>query len=133
MPEPKAVFRRASDCETESWRDPISGHVGLWTVFSAGRTPTSGLTVGIAEVPVGAPRPPRGHTHEQDEVYVFLSGTGEVVIEGESTVVTSGDAVFIPGNVEHMSVNTGSEPLKILYFFAADSFTDIEYKFPGKL
>ena len=64
---------------------------------------------------------------------MFLSRIGEVVIEGESTVVTSGDAVFIPGNVEHMSVNTGNEPLKILYFFATDSFTDIEYKFPGKL
>lgn len=31
-----------------------------------------------------------------------------------------------------MSVNTGSEPLRLLYFFAADSFADIEYRFPGK-
>lgn len=131
MPHSKAIFRRASECETESWRDDIGGHVDWWTLFSADRTPTSGLTVGIAEVPVGAPRPARGHTHEQDEVYVFLSGSGEVVIDGESTVVTAGDAVFIPGNIEHMSVNTGMEPLRLLYFFAADSFTDIEYKFPG--
>ena len=126
----EAVFRRASDCETESWRDEVTGHVDWWTLFSADRTPTCGLTVGIAEVPVGAPRPPRGHTHEQHEVYFFLSGSGEVVLNGESTAVTAGDAVFIPGNMEHMSVNTGTDPLRLLYFFPADSFADIEYKFP---
>jgi mannose-6-phosphate isomerase-like protein (cupin superfamily) len=132
MSENGAVFRRASDCETESWRDEVTGHVDWWTLFSADRTPTCGLTVGIAEVPVGAPRPPRGHTHEQQEVYFFLSGSGEVVLNGESTAVTAGDAVFIPGNMEHMSVNTGTEPLRLLYFFPADSFADIEYKFPGR-
>lgn len=131
MSEHGAIFRRISDCETESWRDAITGQVDWWTLFSADRTATTGLTVGIAEVPVGAPRPPRGHTHEQHEVYVFLSGSGEVVIEGRATPVTVGDAVFIPGNVEHMSVNTGNVPLRLLYFFAADSFEEIEYKFPG--
>jgi oxalate decarboxylase/phosphoglucose isomerase-like protein (cupin superfamily) len=30
-----------------------------------------------------------------------------------------------------MSVNTGDEPLRLLYFFAADSFDEIVYKFPG--
>ena len=132
MSENGAVFRRTSDCETESWRDEVTGHVDWWTLFSADRTPTCGLTVGIAEVPVGAPRPPRGHTHEQHEVYYFLSGSGEVVLNGESTAVTAGDAVFIPGNMEHMSVNTGTEPLRLLYFFPADSFAEIEYKFPGR-
>ena len=129
---PKAVFRRTSDCETESWRDDVTGHVDWWTLFSADRTDTCGLTVGVAEVPVGAPRPARGHMHEQAEVYFFLSGTGEVVIEGESTPVSAGDAVFIHGNVEHMSVNTGTEPLRLLYFFATDSFADIVYRFPGQ-
>ena len=127
----KAVFRRVSDCTTESWRDEVGGHVDWWTLFSADRTSTNALTVGIAEVPAGAPRPPRGHLHEQAEVYFFLAGSGEVVVEGETTPVTVGDAVFIPGNVEHMAVNTGSEPLRLLYFFAADSFDEIVYKFPG--
>lgn len=135
MPTParKAVFRRASDCETESWRDDATGHVDWWTLFSSDRTDTCGLTVGIAEVPVGAPRPPRGHTHEQAEVYFFLSGNGEVVVDGESTPVTAGDAVFIPGDAEHMSVNTGEVPLRLLYFFAADSFEEIVYRFPGSV
>jgi oxalate decarboxylase/phosphoglucose isomerase-like protein (cupin superfamily) len=40
--------------------------------------------------------------------------------------------VFIPGDTEHMAVNTGNEPLRLLYFFAADSFRDIVYRFPGR-
>ena len=127
----RAVFRRAADCETESWRSEDRGHVDWWTLFSADRTETTGLTVGVAEIPVGAPRPERGHLHSQAEVYFFLSGTGQVVVEGESTPVSTGDAVFIPGDTEHMAVNTGKEPLRLLYFFAADSFTDIVYRFPG--
>ena len=128
----KAVFRRVSECPTESWNDDATGHVEWWTLFSSDRTATNSLTVGIADIPVGAPRPARGHTHDQAEVYYFLSGNGEVVVEGDATPVCAGDAVFIPGNVEHMAVNIGTEPLRLLYFFAADSFSDIIYKFPGR-
>lgn len=125
----KAVFRRADDCSTEAWRDDTTGHVDWWTLFSADRTTSKSMTVGIAEVPVGAPRPPSGHSHDQSEVYFFLSGVGEVVVEGESRAVAAGDAVFLPGNTEHMAVNTGSEPLRLLYVLAADSFEDVIYKF----
>lgn len=126
----KFLIRRASECETESWRDPVKGSVDWWTLFSSDRTPTSGLTVGIAEIPVGAPPPPRGHVHSQAEVYVFLAGHGVVVVGGERREIGQGDAVFIPGEMEHYAANTGSEPLRLLYFFAADSFSDIVYRFP---
>jgi mannose-6-phosphate isomerase-like protein (cupin superfamily) len=127
----KAVFRRAEECDTESWRDDVTGHVDWWTLFSSDRTATEGLTVGLADIPAGAPRPPRGHMHSQPEVYFILSGSGEVEVEGESTPVRTGDAVFIPGDTEHMAVNTGDEPLRLLYVFAADSFEEIVYRFPG--
>lgn len=126
----EAVYRRPEDCETESWRDPVSGDVDWWTLFSSDRTNTEGLTVGVAEIPVGAPEPPRGHQHVQAEVYYFLSGTGQVVVNGDRRDVRTGDAVFIPGDAEHVAVNTGNEPLRLLYFFATDSFSDIIYKFP---
>ena len=126
-----AVFRNVSDCDTESWRSETAGSVDWWTLFSADRTATEGLTVGVAEIPVGAPRPARGHQHAQAEVYYFLSGSGEVMVNGEATQVTAGDAVHIPGDAEHLAVNTGDEPLRLLYVFATDSFADIEYRFPG--
>ena len=125
-----AVFRRATDCETESWRSDQTGHVDWWTLFSADRTPTTGMTVGVAEIPVGAPRPERGHQHTQAELYFFVSGSGEVVVNGEVTPVAAGDAVLIPGDAEHMAVNTGNVPLRLLYVFATDSFADVVYRFP---
>ena len=127
-----AVFRRAGDCVTESWRSAETGHVDWWTLFSADRTATEGLTVGIAEIPVGAPRPERGHQHTQAEAYFLLAGRGEVIVDGLATAVAVGDAVFIPGDVEHVAVNTGDVPMRLLYVFAADSFADVEYRFPGK-
>lgn len=121
-----AIFRRTEDCETESW----PGIVDWWTLFSGDRTNTSGLTVGVAEIPVGTPEPQRGHMHAQAEVYYFLSGTGQVVVNGSRRDVRQGDGVFIPGDAEHVAVNTGTEPLRLLYVFAADSFTNIEYIWP---
>jgi quercetin dioxygenase-like cupin family protein len=53
------------------------------------------------------------------------------VIEGESTAVSAGDSVFIHGNVEHMALNTGNDVLRLLYFFATDSFEDVVYRFPS--
>lgn len=132
MDEFTAVIRRIEDCDTEAWTDPGRGLVQWWTLFSSDRTPSSQLTAGIAELPVGVPRPSRGHRHAHAELYYFVSGTGEVTVNGATHPVTTGDAVWIPGNAEHLAHNTGSEPLRLLYVFAADSFADIEYEFPGE-
>jgi mannose-6-phosphate isomerase-like protein (cupin superfamily) len=125
-----AVIRRIEDCETEAWTDPSRGLVEWWTLFSADRTPTSEITAGIAELPAGAPRPARGHMHAHAELYYFVSGTGEVTVNGATHPVSAGDAVLIPGHAEHLAYNTGNEPLRLLYVFAADSFADIKYEFP---
>ena len=65
-------------------------------------------------------------------MYFLLAGSGEVVVNGEITRVTKGDAVFIPGDAEHVAMNTGDVPMRLLYVFATDSFTDVLYRFPGK-
>ena len=130
MDEFDAVIRRIEDCETEAWTDPRRGLVEWWTLFSADRTPTSELTAGVAELPVGVPRPARGHMHSHAELYYFVSGSGEVTVNGVTRQVAAGDAVLIPGNAEHLAYNTGNEPLRLLYVFAADSFADIKYEFP---
>ena len=94
----------------------------------------SGYPAGLkgSEIPVGAPRPERGHRHAQAEVYFLLAGSGEVMVNGEITPVTTGDAVFIPGDAEHVAVNPGNVPMRLLYVFATDSFADVVYRFPGK-
>ena len=80
----------------------------------------------------GATPPPRGHSHDATEIYVILSGEGDVVIEGNPTPVREGSAVWIPEGLEHYAHNTGPVPLRLLYMFARDKFSDVTYSFPGE-
>ena len=126
------VVRHIDDCPTEEWTSPTRGSVRWWELFGGDATATNEMTVGIAEVPVGSTPPPRGHSHDATEIYVILSGEGNVVIEGKSTAVREGSAVWIPEGLEHYAHNTGSAPLRLLYMFARDKFSDVTYSFPGE-
>ena len=46
--------------------------------------------------------------------------------------VESGTSVWIPAHAEHFCHNTGTEPLKLLFIFARDKFSDVHYCFPGE-
>jgi len=45
------------------------------------------------------------HNQEQEEVYIILEGKGEMCLGEERTVVTSGQAVYIPPNIFHQLTN----------------------------
>jgi mannose-6-phosphate isomerase-like protein (cupin superfamily) len=111
----------------DGWDDSVKGRIGWRTLFSGDITPTNGLTAGIAEVQPG------GwlglHRHAPPEIYYMLAGRGVVTLAGAEHAVTAGSAVFIPGDVEHGIRNSGRTVLRFLYAFAADSFSDIEYRF----
>ncbi len=119
-----------ADLAVERWDDPARGSVTWKTLFSADRTPTSAMTVGIAEFPPGETKIDPPHRHAPPEVYFILGGVGYVEIDGEQTEVAADTAVFIPGNAPHRVVNTGNETLRLLYAFAVDSFSDVTYVFP---
>ncbi|CAF2095299.1 unnamed protein product [Rotaria magnacalcarata] len=129
----KPVFRCIEDCETQEWDHPLRGQVKWWELINGDITSTTDITMGIAEVPVGSLPPKRGHTHDAEEVYYFLSGIGRVYVDGVETDVKSGTSVWIPANAEHFCHNTGTEPLKLLFVFARDKFSDVHYCFPGEV
>lgn len=54
------------------------------------------------------------HSHPQSQCYYIIEGTGKVIINQEEMVVTSGDAIFIPGGSEHGIMNVGDTVLKYL-------------------
>jgi mannose-6-phosphate isomerase-like protein (cupin superfamily) len=117
-------------CPLEGWDDALRGKV-LWrTLLSGDRTPTSQLTLGVTEVGPGQPSPFHPHRHAQSEIYYVLSGEGIVHIAGDEHALRVGTSVFIPGGEWHGARNTGREPLRLLYVFAADSFSDVKYVFP---
>ena len=117
-------------CELEGWDVPGVGKVIWRTLLSGDRTPTSGLTVGIAEIePWHDNNLYVPHRHAAPEVYYILAGEGVVTIAGVDYPVRPGATLFIPGNTWHGTRNTGSVALRLLYAFAVDSFTDVLYEF----
>jgi quercetin dioxygenase-like cupin family protein len=115
----------------EGWDDAVRGKVVWRTLLSGDRTPTSQLTLGVTELGPGQPSPFLPHSHAQAEAYYVLSGEGVVHLDGVEHTLRAGSTVFIPGDVWHGARNTGSETLRLLYVFAADSFADVHYVFPS--
>jgi mannose-6-phosphate isomerase-like protein (cupin superfamily) len=76
-----------------------------------------GLEVGVYVLV--APEPDRQQPHEDDELYVVLEGRGVLEVEGESTRVQEGSAVFVPAGADHRF--TGYEGLSVLVTFARQS------------
>lgn len=58
------------------------------------------------------------HAHDEHETFLFLSGRGRITIGDETEVVTGGDMVYIPLEVEHEVENLSeTEPLTFLTIF----------------
>lgn len=130
MPRARPFVIHEEECELEQWGDAADARVRWRTLLSADRTPTGSLTVGVAELPPGTSEDFRPHRHEQPEAYYILAGEGIVTISGVEYPVRPGTAVFIPGNVLHGAINTGTELLRLLYVFPAASFDEVRYEFP---
>ena len=113
------------DVPEEAW----DGIVTWRTLVSADRTPSAGLTVGVAEIAPGASEDGARHRHADHEVYYVLAGTGLVHLDGQEHPVEAGSVVFIPGDTPHFLRNTGDKTLRVLYTFAVDRFDEVTYVF----
>ncbi len=57
------------------------------------------------------------HPHSaNEEVYVVLSGSGVMFVNGESQAVKAGDVILNKPGWQHGLENTSAEPLKLLVF-----------------
>ncbi len=115
-----------SDLPLERWSDPARGTIAWKTLISADTTPTDSLICGIAEMQAGDTF--ALHSHPQPEVYFGLSGAVDVHVDGVIHRLTTGMALFIPGNAVH-GVLRADQPVRWFYTFAADGFSDIAYTF----
>lgn len=75
----------------------------------------------VAETTLQPGRSTRGHTHEGDEVYVFLAGRGRMQA-GERTVsVAAGSVVYVAPNEYHrVEAERGDFPFRFLSFFEGE-------------
>jgi mannose-6-phosphate isomerase-like protein (cupin superfamily) len=55
---------------------------------------------------------------DTDQVFVFLDGHGEAVLDGATSVFTANDLLFVRAGTRHNIVNTGSAPLRLITIYA---------------
>jgi quercetin dioxygenase-like cupin family protein len=102
--------RRLSEAAVEE-RGRLRSHF----LLDAGDLGSKNLTVTWVDVPPGAEQRP--HSHDAEQIYVIVRGSGRVRVAGDSEQVSEGDLVFIPPGADHGIKNEGSEPL--VYISAA--------------
>ncbi len=119
----------AKDRAREGWDAPARGDATWFTLFSSDITPTGGMSAGIMELMLNG-RGLKLHRHAQPEIYYVAEGTGALMIDGVETIVTTGSAVFIPGEAEHGIRNVAETVLKIFYVFPTDQFSEVIHRFP---
>jgi mannose-6-phosphate isomerase-like protein (cupin superfamily) len=59
----------------------------------------------------------RQSPHEQDEVYMIVSGTGRFINDGVETGFGPGDALFVPAGVEHRFVDFSDDTEMWVVFY----------------
>ncbi len=130
MNTPKPVVVDQAALDWEGWRDAdLAAKSRIrWKLLIAGeRTESVGLVTGIAEMPPGEQL--LLHHHEPEETYYIVSGRGQMEIDGRTTAVGPGCAVYIPPKARHAFRCTGPEPLVFVFSFPRDRFDQIVYYF----
>lgn len=95
--------------DVEATRKRLSERGGGYEVVHT----SPGLELGVYVLV--APEPDRQQPHEFDEVYVVLEGSGVLEVEGTTTALTEGCALFVPAGAEHRF--TAYEHLSLLVVF----------------
>ena len=109
----RVVIKRVGDVETQEWNSATRGSVRWWELIGGDTMATSELVFGIAEIPVGTPRPARGHTHEPAEVYFIISGNGEVIEPDQDFIAigSGGNYAYAAANALFNHTELGAEDI----------------------
>jgi len=105
----------------------IRGKAQWKELLGSGSGCENDMTMGVVRLRKGESLEP--HRHSQPETYFTLSGRGTVTIDGVAHAVDAGRMLFIPGNAQHQINNADEEDLLILYVFAINDFSKVQYHF----
>ncbi len=62
--------------------------------------------------------------HKLDQFFRVEEGTGEVIINGMRTPISSGFAIIVPAGTKHNIVNNGDAPLKLYTLYSPPNHRD---------
>ncbi len=57
------------------------------------------------------------HNQEQEEIYFLIEGTAEMCLGEERSVLSGGQAVYIPSGIFHQLTNIGATPCRMMYCY----------------
>ena len=102
---------------TDGWRQftcEVSAMPGIQVpgkAFLAAPLRMTGMEISVNVMPPGRGMPFRHRHQRHEETYFFLSGRGQIQIDGEVVEVQPGSVVCIQPNGDRAWRNTGSEPM----------------------
>jgi quercetin dioxygenase-like cupin family protein len=65
-------------------------------------------------------------SHSTEELAYVMSGTGELRLDEATVPYTAGQALYIPEGVWHAVVNTGNEPVTMVFAFPHPGYPPTE-------
>ncbi|MDB5128466.1 cupin domain-containing protein [Mucilaginibacter sp.] len=68
----------------------------------------------FVKVPVAATIGKHTHTVDNQEIYIIISGEGEMIVNGQLCQVTKGDVIVNPIGGTHQLINTGHEEMHLV-------------------
>ena len=78
-------------------------------------TGSQGIFMGEVTVDPGCKIP--WHYHSFEDIILVRSGKGSVQVDNEVYEVVGGNSVIVPPDIPHQVVNTGDEPICIIFGF----------------
>jgi oxalate decarboxylase/phosphoglucose isomerase-like protein (cupin superfamily) len=89
------------------------------------------FSFGIVELASGKGHARHNHPGSEEIIYV-VSGQGEQMVDDQPSVkVGPGTSVYIPADVYHSTLNTGSEPMKLIVVYAPAGPERLLREIPG--
>jgi oxalate decarboxylase/phosphoglucose isomerase-like protein (cupin superfamily) len=89
------------------------------------------FSFGIVELAVGKGHERHNHPGSEEIIYV-VSGSGEQMVDDQEPVkVSAGASIYIPADVYHSTLNTGTEPLKLIVVYSPAGPERLLREIPG--
>lgn len=64
------------------------------------------------------------HQHENEETYTILSGSGEMIVDGQTVPVIAGDCVYVTSGQSHELTNTGDGDMVMMFVYSPATIVD---------
>ncbi len=97
------------------WESPAPNVRTMGLYFEKDITPTKNIAVGNVILPAGQEQT-KLSVHECEEVYFIVNGKGQFVLNDRVNEVEKGTAVYIAPGTKHRTINTGDEPMEMVFF-----------------